>query len=123
MAVSMTEHQMNVCAKAHPQRAGRFAESANLARGKLEAALEGLRPQRTQELSIAVPELMVVGREIMAALMATESASLPLDICERNAKEIAEVSEREATALLNQLVTTLLSGIAVHQQGMNRALR
>jgi hypothetical protein len=98
-------------------------ESAAQSRTKLQAALEGLRSKRPQDLDLTVPEVLVVGREMMAALMATDTSRLTLEICNRTAVEIARVTDQEASELMNQLVSTLLSGIAAHQQGMARALR
>ncbi len=114
---------MRECTKAHPQQSQRFMESAAKSRVKLEAALEGLRSKRAQDLDLAVPEVLVVGREMMEALMATDTSRLKLEICNRTADEIAKVTDQEASELMNQLVSTLVSGIAAHQQGMARALR
>ncbi len=123
MASSLTEREMSDCAKAHPHQSQRFMESAAQSRTKLQAALEGLRSKRPQDLDLTVPAVLVVGREMMAALMATDTSRLTLEICNRTAGEIARVTDQEASELMNQLVSTLLSGIAAHQHGMARALR
>lgn len=123
IAVSMTSLEMQDCARAHPQHAQRFTESANEAHSKLEAALESLHAERATDLDLTVPEIMVVGREMTSALMSTDKSRQTLEICSRTAAEIANVTDREATELMDQLVTTLVTGVSAHQQGMNRALR
>ena len=123
MAISLPEREMSECAKAHPHQSQRFMQSATQSRTKLQAALEGLRSKRPQDLDLTGPEVLVVGREMMAALMATDTSRLTLEVCNRTAGEIAKVTDQEASELMNQLVSTLVSGIAAHQQGMARALR
>ena len=123
LAVSMTTQEMSACAKAHPQHAERFSASAKEARPKLEAALEKVRAQRAQDLDLKLPEVLAVGREMTAAFISTDPSRQTFEVCMRTADEIRRVTEREAHELMNELVTTLVTGVSAHQQGMNRALR
>lgn len=123
VAESMVESEMRNCAGAYPQHAERFASSASRSRTKLQAALEGLREKRSQDLNLSVPELRMVGLAMTAALMPNNSARLTLDFCNRTADEMAQVTDQQATALMDQLVTTFLSGIAAHRKATNSAVR
>jgi hypothetical protein len=58
-----------------------------------------------------------------AARMSTDTSRQTLQVCLRSSDEIRNVSDRQACELMNQLVTALLNGVCVHQQGMSRALR
>ena len=101
----------------------RFTNSLYDVQKKLEIAIDGLRPQRTKDLDLAVPEVLIVGQEMTAALIASDASLQTLDVCNRTAHEIANVTEREASELMNQLVSTLVTGVSVHQREMDRVLR
>jgi hypothetical protein len=123
LAVTMTAHQMATCAKAHPEHSERFTNSLNGVQNKLEMAIDGLRPQRTADLDLTVPEVLIVGQEMTANLIASDTSLRTLDVCNRTANEIANVTEREASELMNQLVTTIITGVTFHQREMDRVLR
>jgi len=122
LAVTMTRNEMSACAKAHPAHTERFMASVTNTQKKVEAALDGLRPQRTEELDLVVPEIVVVGQEMMFALQASDTSIRSMESCNRKAVEIANGSDREVSELMSQIVTTLVSGVAVHKQGMQRVL-
>jgi hypothetical protein len=123
LAVTMTANQMATCAKAHPEHSQRFTNSLNDVQNKLEIAIDGLRPQRTADLDLTVPEVLIVGQEMTSSLIASDASLQTLDFCNRTAHEIANVTEREASELMNQLVTTIITGVSFHQREMDRVLR
>lgn len=123
IAVTMTAHQMTTCAKAHPDYSQRFSNSLNDVQNKLEIALDGLRPHKTKDLDLTVPEVLIVGQEMTTALFASDDSLWTLDVCNRTANEIANVTEREASELMNQLVSTIISGVSVYQREMDDVLR
>lgn len=75
--------------------------------------------QTSSILLLCLPSLLL---EQSPAAKSVREVALNLAVT-MTANEIANVTEREALELMNQLVTTIVTGVSFHQSEMDRVLR